>query len=102
MFLRDGIWPAIVPSVVLAESVSRRQHTDALVNRFLKTCEIVERVPEGLARRAAALRASAGRGSAVDAIVVAMAEPGGTVLTGDTNDLGALASHARDVEVHRI
>jgi len=43
----------------------------------------------------------AGRGSAVDAVVVAGAEPGGAVLTGDVADLRALAEHAEDVEVLR-
>ena len=42
------------------------------------------------------------RGSAVDALVVAMAEPGGTVLTGDKADIGALAAHARQVMVEVI
>jgi hypothetical protein len=37
----------------------------------------------------------------VDALVVAVAEPGGTVLSGDVGDLKALASHARDVVVRR-
>ena len=36
---RDGYWPPIVPSVVLAESISGRQHTDANTNRLLKRCE---------------------------------------------------------------
>jgi hypothetical protein len=39
---------------------------------------------------------------AVDAIVVAMAEPGSTVLTGDEADLGALSAYARQVTVERI
>ena len=99
---RDGIWPPIVPTVVLVESLSGRQRTDALTNRFLKTCDIHEDVPQPLARRAAALRARAGRGSAVDAVVVALAEPGGTVLGGDLADLRALAAHADDVLVQRI
>jgi hypothetical protein len=43
----------------------------------LKTCEILERVPEEIARRAASLQAQAKKGSAVDALVVAAAEPGG-------------------------
>jgi hypothetical protein len=102
VFKRDGIWPPIVPSVVLVESLTGRQRSDALTNRFLKTCDIVEDLPQHLARRAAALRASARQGSAVDAIVVAMAEPGGTVLSGDVGDLRALASYAQDVEVHRV
>ena len=88
-----------MPSVVLVECLSGRQHTDVLVNRFLKRCQIVDGPHEGLARRAGALRAEAGRGSAVDAVVVAMAEPGGTVLTGDVKDLSALAARAQDVTV---
>ena len=98
---RDGLWPPIVPSVVLAESVSGRQRTDAVVNRLLKTCNVVEELPERIARRAGALRAVAGQGSAVDAVVVAMAEPGGAVLGGDLKDLRALATHADDVIVLR-
>jgi hypothetical protein len=102
VFKRDGLWPPAVPSVVLVESLGGRQQTDALTHRFLKTCDLVEMLPEPLARRAAALRARAGQGSALDAVVVAMAEPGGTVLGGDIRDLGALAAHADGVGVHRV
>jgi hypothetical protein len=56
-------------------------------NRFLKTCDIAGAIPESRARRAALLRRLARRGSAVDALVVAFAEPGGTVLTSEPNDL---------------
>lgn len=101
VFKRDGLWPPIVPSVVLVECLSGRQRTDVLVNRLLKTCDVVDVLPEGVARRAGALRAMAGRGSAVDAVVVAMAEPGGAVLGGDLDDLRALATYADDVVVHR-
>lgn len=101
VFKRDGLWPPIVPTVVLAESLSGRQRTDAVVNRLLKICDVVEELPEHIARRAASLRALAGQGSAVDAVVIAMAEPGGAVLGGDLKDLQALASHARTVTVHR-
>jgi hypothetical protein len=101
VFKRDGIWPPVVPSIVLVESLTGRQRTDALVNRFLKTCDIEEDLPRRLARRAAVLRAQARRGSAVDAVVVAMAEPGGTVLGSDLGDLRALAAYADDVLVHR-
>jgi hypothetical protein len=59
-------------------------------------------LPPFIARRAASLRALAQRGSAVDAIVVAMAEPGGAVLSGDIADLRALASHAEDVIILRV
>lgn len=98
---RDELWPPVVPSVVLVESLSGRQRTDARVNRLLKTCDIVEELPEHLARRAGALRALARHGSAVDAVVVAMAEPEGAVLGGDLKDLRALAAHARGVTVYR-
>ncbi len=91
--------PAFVPSIVLVECLSGRQHTDAVVNRFLKTCVVVDGPHERLARRAGSLRAKAGRGSAVDAVVDTMAEPGGTVITSDVKDLTALASHAQDVSV---
>lgn len=101
VFKRDGLWPPLLPSIVVAESISGRQRTDTEVNRLLKTCNIVEELPERLARRAGTLRALAGRGSAVDAVVVAMAEPGGAVLGGDLGDLRALAAHADDVVVHR-
>ncbi len=100
-FRRDGLWPPVVPSIVLVECLTGKQRTDANVNRFLKTCDILERLPEGLARRAAALRAQARKGSAVDALVVAAAEPGGAVLGGDLGDLRALAAFAEDVAVHR-
>ena len=100
-FRKEGLWPPIVPSIVLVECLTGKQRTDVNVNRFLKTCEIVERVPEGLARRAAALRAQARTGSAVDALVVEVAEPGGDVLGSDLGDLRALAAHATDVRIHR-
>jgi hypothetical protein len=100
-FRRQGLWPPVVPSMVLIESLTGRQRSDANVNRFLKTCDIRERVPEVLARRAASLRAQARQGSGVDALVIATAEPGGSVLTGDLGDLRALAAHAADVAVHR-
>lgn len=98
---RDGLWPPIVPSVVLVEATSGRQRTDALVNRLLKIGAVVEALPEHVARRAGALRSLAGQGSAVDAVVIAMAEPGGAVLSGDLGDLRALATHATGVVVHR-
>lgn len=97
----EGLWPPIVPSMALVESLAGRQRTDANVNRFLKTADIREDVSMRLARRAAELRARARRGSAVDALVVATAEPGGAVLTGDLGDLEALASFATEVDVLR-
>lgn len=98
----EGLWPPTVPAVVLAECLQGHAGRDANENRLLKTCDIAEAVPESLARRAALLRRLARRGSAVDALVVAFAEPGGTVLTPDPNDLEALAAHAADVLIERL
>ena len=101
--LRDeGLWPPVVPSVVLVECLQGHAARDAAANRFLKMCDVLEDVREPLARRAAFLRRRARRGSAVDALVVAAAEPGGTVLTSDRADLEALASHAQRVRIERI
>jgi predicted nucleic acid-binding protein len=96
------LWPPVVPSVVLVEALQGHPGRDANVNRFLKTCIIDDKIAVELARRAARLRRLAGRGSAVDALLVAVAEPDGTVLTGDAEDLQALASHADGVAVELI
>ncbi len=101
--LRDsGLWPPIAPTVVLVESLHGHRGRDATTNRFLKTCIIDELVSERTARRAAELRRHARHGSAIDAVVVALAEPGGTVLTGAKADIGALAAHAHEVTVETI
>lgn len=99
---RRGLWPPVVPSVVLVECLTGSPARDANANRMLKSCDVVPELSESLARRAASLRTQAGRGSAVDAVVVAVAEPGGTVLTGDFDDLNALAAYADDVHVESI
>lgn len=88
--------------MVLAESTTGAARTDANINRLLKSCDLDPIVAERTARRAGQLRARARRGSAVDALLVAVAEPGGTVLTGDSDDLEALAAHARDVVIERV
>ncbi len=98
----EGLWPPAVPSIVLVECLRGHGTRDAAENRFLKTCDVVEALPEALARRAAWLRSRARRGSAVDALVVAMAEPAGTVLTTDPGDLQALAAYSDGVAVERI
>ena len=94
-----GLWPPRVPSVVLVECLQGHAGRDALENKFLKTCDIAPIVSETLARRAALLRRLARRGSAVDALVVAAAEPGGTVITTNPEDLEALAAHSQNVDV---
>jgi hypothetical protein len=98
----ENLWPPVVPTVVLAESTTGAARTDANINRVLKTCDIEPMVTERTARRAGHLRARVRTGSAVDALVIAMAEPGGTVLTGDTEDLEALAVYAEDVLIEII
>lgn len=101
---RRGAWPALVPAVVLTEALTGDHRRDFHENRLLRTCDI-RATDESLAREAAALRsavAGARAPSAVDAIVVALADHagGGTVLTGDLRDLRALARHAvNDVAV---
>lgn len=96
------LWPPIVPTTVLVESLQGDSGRDANTNRFLKTCIIEPEVSEAAARRAAQLRRLARTGSAVDALVVAFAEPGGTVLTRDRADLEALAAHADRVAIEVI
>ncbi|MXW96377.1 MAG: hypothetical protein F4110_13495 [Acidimicrobiaceae bacterium] len=99
---RHGIWPPVVPSVVLVECLTGRQRIDAVTNRFLKGCDIEEHLPKQIARNAGKLRDQTGRASeisAVDAVVVAVAEPDGIVLSADPEDLRALAAHAQGVAV---
>jgi hypothetical protein len=101
-FVGEGLWPPLVPTMVLVESLRGDAARDANANRFLKTCIVQAEVTPAVARRAAELRHRAGTGSAVDALVVALAEPGGTVLTGDKADIETLAAHARHVSVELI
>jgi predicted nucleic acid-binding protein len=98
----SALWPPIVPTMVLVESLRGDGVRDAKANRFLKMCTVQPMVSETVARRAAELRRRARRGSAVDALLVAMAEPGGVVLTGDREDIEALTARARDVEVEVV
>lgn len=98
-YARRGIWPPTVPTAVLAESLTGHSGRDAVVNRLLKGCTIDPAPSEELARRAALLRTAARKGSAVDALVVAAAEPGGTVLTSDPDDLSALAGYSQAVRI---
>lgn len=96
------LWPPLVPTMVLVESLHGDSGRDANTNRFLKTCIVEPEVSEAIARRAARLRRLARAGSAVDALVVALAEPGGTVLTGDRADLEALAANADHVAIEVV
>ena len=91
-FRRAGMWPPVVPTMVLVESLQGHPGRDANANRFLKTVVKDDVVSLDVVRRAAELRRRARRGSAVDALVVSLAEPNGTVLTGDEADISALAA----------
>lgn len=95
---RRGRWPALVPSVVLAESLTGDHRRDHGVNRFLSSCQVLP-VGEAHAREAARLRTATGRAGAItatDAIVVAVAStcPDPLVLTSDRKDLDDLAGNA--------
>lgn len=98
----ENLWPPVVPTVVLAESTTGAARTDTTINRLLKSCEVDPIVAEATARRAGYLRSQARRGSAVDALLVALAEPGGTVLTGDIEDLEALAAFSDGVVIEPV
>jgi predicted nucleic acid-binding protein len=92
----------IVPTVVIAESLTGDVRRDALVNRALKGMLIVD-LDEPIARAAAGLRHAnrARRSGTVDAIVVATADqvPGTRLLTTDAADLRPLAAVARRTSV---
>ena len=98
----QDLWPPVVPTMVLVESLQGGPRRDANTHRFLKMCIIEPTVSESTARRAAELRRRARAGSAVDALLVAIAEPGGTVLTGDRADIEALAAQADAVAVEVV
>ena len=51
----EGLWPAVVPSAVLIECLTGEDSRDATANRLLKTCDVVEELPDELARHAARL-----------------------------------------------
>lgn len=98
--LRDqGLWPPTVPSSVLVECLTGDAARDAGTNQFLKTCDVVEILSVRDARRAARVKTAGGRGSAVGAIVVIAANPGSTVITGDADDLSALAAQLEGVRI---
>jgi len=93
-----GLWPAQVPSVVLTEALTGDHRRDFATNRLLRACQ-ARTVEERTARDAARLRTASGRAgtiSAVEAIVVALAETlsDPVILTSDPADLRALAEHA--------
>ncbi|HET9140950.1 type II toxin-antitoxin system VapC family toxin [Actinophytocola sp.] len=97
---KQGAWPPLVSTAVLAESLTGDQRRDVLVNRILRLC-VIREVTELIARHAATLRHQARFSgiSAVDAIVAATADHagGGVVWTSDPKDMWALAAHTLNV-----
>jgi len=95
---KRGLWPPLIPSVVLTECLTGDPRRDHSANRLLGLCELLA-VDESLARDAARLRTATGRAariSAVDAVVAAAATTAADpiVLTGDSRHLRALAEAA--------
>jgi predicted nucleic acid-binding protein len=92
---RRGLWPPLVPTVVLAESLTGDHRRDRAVDRLVALAEIVD-VDESLARTAARLRTatSTARVSVIDAVVAATAvgTADAVVLTSDPRHLHALSA----------
>lgn len=90
----------IIPLPVLAE-VYRGDGTDVEVDRLIDTSADVVGIRLRTVRLAGSLRARAGRGSAVDALVVAAAvRLGGAVIaTADPDDLRALAAGHPNIKI---
>ena len=92
-----------IPAVVVAETV-RGVAADAPVHRVVKAVGDVDIATEAIGRTAGRLLGEAGSSSTIDAIVVATAveAAGAVILTGDPDDLGALASRHREVVVQAL
>lgn len=99
---KRGTEQPVIPTIVIAECLTGSPTRDARTNQFIKLYRRDPIIPERIARRAAELRTKAGKGSAVDALLVALAEPQGIVLTTDKEDISALAANAHGVSVTAI
>jgi hypothetical protein len=94
-----GLWPPIVHTAVLVDSVTGNRVRDALANRTVEL-SLVHPLDEPLAARAAQFRCKARAGSAVDAVVVATAELlEALVITANPHDLARLVHHANGVSL---
>ncbi len=101
--LRDrDLWPPIVPSAVVAESLSGDPARDVDVLRFLRTCVVEDHLPLTVAIRAAELRRRAGGGTLGEAVAVAIAEPDAIVLTGAEATTSTLVSHSDNVTLEVV
>ncbi|MEZ5232161.1 MAG: hypothetical protein R2755_14805 [Acidimicrobiales bacterium] len=97
-----GLWPARVPIAVVVEAVTGDRDADRHVEALLACCDVVTELDGTTARRAAWLRTAANRGTATDAVAVAMAEGGGTVLVHHRPTIEAMALFADGVFVERL
>ncbi|MEO7193623.1 MAG: hypothetical protein ABIZ05_02195 [Pseudonocardiaceae bacterium] len=96
---RRGLWPPVVPTAVLVDSLTGNRVRDGLAHRTVEL-SLVHPLDEPLARRAAQLRGLARAGAAVDAVVVATAELlEALVITVNPDDLARLCHHARGVRL---
>ena len=94
-----GMWPPILPTAVLIDSLSGNRMRDAPANRTVGL-SLVHPLEEPLARRAAQLRGRARAGSAVEAAVVATAELlEALVITTNPDVLLRLCQHADGVSL---
>jgi hypothetical protein len=92
-----GLWPPIVPTAVLVDSLTGNRVRDALAQRTVGL-SLIHPLDEPLARRAAQLRCRARAVSSVDAIVVATAELfEAMVVTGNPHGLARLTQHASGI-----
>jgi len=92
-----------VPVVVLAETV-RGSQRDAGVNRVLAAVGDTSPLPAEVGRRAGRLLGRTRRSDTIDAIVVAeaIAAGGAVILTGDPDDLSALAAGEPAVSIRAV
>ena len=95
---------AVIPAVVIAETTGGGPR-DAPVNRVIKAVDEVAPITEAVAREAGRLLAAAPVANAtIDALVVATAarrEPT-IILTGDVDDIRAIAAHYPHVRVEGV
>jgi predicted nucleic acid-binding protein len=94
----------VIPAVVIAET-TRGGARDARINRVLQSVHEITPVTEEIAREAGRLLAAVTiRNATVDALIVAEAVLHGTsvILTGDLEDISALAANHTYVRVYAI
>lgn len=104
--MRQRELPIATVAAVLAEVVRGRKADAAVFGELRRERVVVHAVDTAVGVRAGRILGAARRGSecAIDGFLVAVAElaGGAVVATVDTDDLGALAAHAKNVVVASI